>query len=529
MSLIANTSNRFRWAVCQLDVIQRLKGERHVVQKALKDLPKTLDETYDRLLLILPEEDHQFIHHTLQLILYHNNLYGGNIDGGVPWAILIRGVERSIARLSSKQSDCFYDHETLRELCGCLVNVTHEESEFNGVLAGTHHEMLIPPVHNALTVSFAHYTVHEYLRSNRISKSSTAYVTSFKEDLEQHFMEMMFAESLQIGTTERRDWSVTQSYQRGVVEELERYFMTYCVVSALYSLRGWSALISRHDTLSELAIDLLDPSKAHFGSLETAVKSLEKLTYSFETNRTHRVWDLIWVSEPSSSDAAHLLTLSFLASDSPEYLLLAEKFLHGKNNKNFLTTRLTFNMPLMDEIYNFDGSIVEFFAQVAFDATGVFRLLLENGTGLFDPSVILLLFIGCHQDHPNCDCSNYCLLERLLELGADPNINGCWVTPLQIAVQCCDLTAISILLEAGADPNPVKNSDGIAWQLGTLTSRYNRLHGASPLYIHRNSDPWDMADIEFWKEGLDPTKVYSEKEQIEAILLQHGAEEYLMT
>ena len=83
--LTANASDRFRWAVYQLDVIHRLKGERYVVQKALKDLPKTLDETYDRVLLTLPEEDQQFVHHALQLILYHNNLYGGVIEGGIPW------------------------------------------------------------------------------------------------------------------------------------------------------------------------------------------------------------------------------------------------------------------------------------------------------------------------------------------------------------------------------------------------------------------------------------------------------------
>ncbi|RKK71217.1 hypothetical protein BFJ69_g11161 [Fusarium oxysporum] len=53
----------FRWAFCQLHELQRLKGERHVVSKALERLPKDLDETYDRVLLRIPQEDWQFVSH----------------------------------------------------------------------------------------------------------------------------------------------------------------------------------------------------------------------------------------------------------------------------------------------------------------------------------------------------------------------------------------------------------------------------------------------------------------------------------
>ncbi|MCJ1452480.1 hypothetical protein MMC28_002823 [Mycoblastus sanguinarius] len=55
----------FRWAVCQIDVLQRLKCERGVFKKALGNLPKTLDEMYDRILLTIPEEEQLFVHHAL--------------------------------------------------------------------------------------------------------------------------------------------------------------------------------------------------------------------------------------------------------------------------------------------------------------------------------------------------------------------------------------------------------------------------------------------------------------------------------
>ena len=511
--LTANKMNRFRWAVCQLDVLQRLKGERHIVQNALKDLPKTLDETYDRLLLTLPEEDHQFVHHTIQLILYHSKLYGGSkVDGGIPCAVLIKGVERSLAGLNSNHNDRFYNHETLRELCGCLINVTQEYSEFDNVLAGNYSEMETRPKHEVLTVSFAHYTVHEYLNSNRTSKTSTAYVTSCKEDLEQTYLQMMFAESLQLGPGGRWDYSAAPRYHCDVLEALEGYFLNYCMVSALYSLRRWSARISRHDTLSKLAIVLLDPSKAHIHFLESAARHLDDLLTPPWIENLH-FWNVIWDSRPSNTDAAHLLHILLLAWEKPECLPLAENFLQSKNNKNFLTARLTFRMS--ESIYRFDGSIIEIFAQAAFQASHIFGLLLEHGTGLFDPSAILLRSIGCHQDHPKHDCSSYCLLERLLELGADPNMTGCWVTPLQIAVKCYDLKAVTSLLEAGANPNPIEQSNGIAWKHGTHMSRYNYLHGVSPLYIFRR----------YTHTGL-VRETRMDSKRIEAILLQYKAEEY---
>ena len=493
----------------------------------MKTLPKTLDETYDRVLLKLTEEEHQFVHHTLQLILYHNNLYSGKSYGSIPCAVLIKGVETSLAGVTSSQSDRFYDHETLRELCGCLINVTSEHTTFNDKSMKPFGEKEARFKLDDLTVSFAHYTVREYLGSNRISKISTAYVTSCKEDLKQHFMRMMFSEALQITLNEEGRNNNRRYY------EVEDQFTTYCVASTLYSLRNCSAEIIQHVTLSGLAIDLLNPFKAHFRSLKIIAGSLAIFSYLDLGwwSRKARFWDLAWRRQESTNvDAIHLLNLSLLAYISPEYVLLARRFLHSKNNKDVLTARLTFGISSsrLPCVYNFDESIIEVFAQLGLEGLHIFRLLLELGMGLFDPSKILLLFSGCHQCYSNYDCNSHCLVERLLELGADPNTNRSWVSPLQIAVSCFDFIAISLLLEAGADPNPVENSDGIAWKDDTLMGRFNRLHGASPLYIHRHHG---LFNIETWavqgEDTMDERR--GDSEQIEAILLRYGARSYRNT
>ena len=514
--LITDTQNRFRWAVCQIDALRRLKCERDVVQKALANLPKTLDETYDRIFLSIPEEERLFVHHALQWIYYHNELYGGE---GIPCTILLQGVGKSTAGLTANQNERFYDKETLRELCGCLVNITLEDST----------DVSVKIYHTTLTVSFAHYTVREYLDSTRISKNSTVYLTACKENLRQNFMEITFSEAHHIEQNELWERRTASSDGWDVVEAVGGDFKVYCVVSALLLLHEWPREISQQDTLCTLAIGLLDPSKPHFQILNDVAWHIE-VSMNFFSDRDWfgegHFWNVLWNPYPSDSDAVHLLNLLHLAHLSSGCLALAKKFLQGKETKDFLQTRLTFTKEVWDvvsesdtEDYIFDGSIIEVFAQLAFYWADVFKLLLEYGTGLFDPSRVLLLFIGSHDHNLKEDCDGYCPAERLLELGADPNVIGHQVTPLQIAVVSWDFESVSMLLKAGADPNDTGKGDGVFWEKGTLMSRFNHLHNASPLYICRN----------FECIFRDAIKREKEKDlgKIEAILLQYGAEAFL--
>jgi len=493
-----------------------LKCERVVVKKALANLPKTLDETYDRIFLTIPEEEHLFVHHALQWIYYHNELYNGE---GIPCAVLLQGVGKSTAGLTANQNERFYDNETLRELCGCLINITLENSI--GVLADLHH--------TTLAVSFAHYTVREYLDSTRISKSSTAYFTACKENLKQNFMEITFSEAQHIEPNELWEWGTASNDTCDVVDAVEGDFNSYCVVSALHSLRMWPREISQQDTLCTLAIDLLDPSKPHFQILNAAAWHIDDSINSFSDRdwfSESQFWRVIWDPDSSDTDAVHLLNLLLLAHGSSDCLALAKKFLQGKDTKDFLQARLTFTKEVWFvvsdddmEDYIFDGSIIEVVAQFAVDEVDGFKLLLEYGTGLFDPSKVLLLFIGVHYHNLKYDCDGYCPAQRLLGLGADPNMIGYQVTPLQIAVVSWDFEGVSTLLNAGADPNDTGNSDGIVWEKDTLLSRFNHLHNASPLYICRN----------FECKSTHKREREKNLKMIEATLLQYGAEAFLRT
>ena len=96
--------------MCQIDVLRRLKCERDNVKKALKSLPKTLDETYEMILLAIPHEDLVVVSHILQWISYHNKLYHGQ---GIPCEVLIQAVGKSTAELTTDGLERFYDNDVL--------------------------------------------------------------------------------------------------------------------------------------------------------------------------------------------------------------------------------------------------------------------------------------------------------------------------------------------------------------------------------------------------------------------------------
>ena len=499
--------------MCQISVLRRLKCDRDVVKKALANLPKTLDETYDRIFIAIPEEERLFVHHALQWISYHNELYGVE---GIPCAVLLQAMGKSTVRLTANQFERFYDRETLRELCGCLINITEQDlTRYSGM------------EHTTLAVSFAHYTVREYLDSTRISNNSPVYLTACKENLRQNFMEIIFSEAHHIEQNEL--WETDSVDSIDVVNAVKEDFNGYSVVSALLSLRKWPCEISQQPTLFTLVVALLNPSKSNFWILSAAARHIEAHMMSFSDRgwfSEAQFWNVKWDPCPSDTDAAQLVNLLLMVNISSNSLVLAKKFLQGKDTKNFISTRLNFTKPHWDvslagetKEFIFDGSVMEVFAQLASTMTGVFKVLLEYGTGLFDPSKVLLLFVGNHYHNTNFGCSGSCLAERLLELGADPNVTGYQVTPLQIAVLCRDFEGVSTLLNAGADPNNTGDGDGIRWEQNTLMSRFNHLHNASPLHIYRN-----------FKSITIPFLIGKRKEnslKIEEILLQYGAEAFL--
>ena len=60
--------NRFRWVHCQLETLRKCRTT-GALSYALTQLPKNLDETYDRILNNISEDDRTIAHRVLQLLV----------------------------------------------------------------------------------------------------------------------------------------------------------------------------------------------------------------------------------------------------------------------------------------------------------------------------------------------------------------------------------------------------------------------------------------------------------------------------
>ena len=144
------THTRFRWGVCQLDAIGECRKISHL-RDTLKSLPKTLDETYDRILRNIPEQYIQDVSRILQCLMCSF------------YPLAIEEVADIIP--VNPEVEPYYDPENrLREprdllsICSGLVSVVPSK---RWAPAAPDFEMSIEQLR------LSHYSVREYLVSNR--------------------------------------------------------------------------------------------------------------------------------------------------------------------------------------------------------------------------------------------------------------------------------------------------------------------------------------------------------------------------
>lgn len=119
---------------------------------AISNLPRTLDETYERIFQLIPEEDQEFVKLALGFICSNNDLRPLPIMAKV----LLEAISFNLHSPDDSENGdvSFYTHDTLQDRCGCLISLTsNDQKEY---------------------VSLAHYTVKEFLYSDRITRSTAA-------------------------------------------------------------------------------------------------------------------------------------------------------------------------------------------------------------------------------------------------------------------------------------------------------------------------------------------------------------------
>jgi hypothetical protein len=494
--------------------LKNLKCEHTVVRRALKNLPKTLDETYERIFLSIPQEQRIFIHHMFRWMAYF-------VERGStpPWTLLVEAARTTAAKFDVNVNDIHYDILTIQELCGGLISFRrHSEGQFS------------LRAHLAVRIYFAHYTVREYLASKRIADGPVSHFAICSDKLHEEIWRAMFLHLLAIPADDFDAFRFESLAPFG----LEDDFTIFCVKETWKMLINPPSQLLSDVTLFNLSVSLLDVSKPHFAAF------CSLLDVHFRGNgilQNEIFWNVHWIHPPIRVEASIFLNQLLTSAHGSGAFELAEKYLRTTDKKVLFQTNLDFRAQSnidaafvwrrkFPKFLRFNGTIVDFIAQVPGSRfRGQLKMLLKHGEGLYDRSKGLLSAVVSHLDH--CDhegdatpCSGFCPLRYLIEAGADPNGTGYHTRPLQITVHKQDYEGTKALLEAGANPNYSGDPNGVAWEEGMILAEFNRLHKTRPLLICQTQP----SDDGYALRG-DEKAVYH---RIRLLLLSYGADELRM-
>jgi hypothetical protein len=508
--LSTGAKGMFRWAVCQLDILRRLSTV-SCIRMALRDLPGTLDETYYRIFSYVSKEDWPFLRHVLHMICSHDELHE---DMRLSSKLIVSAFPFMAEHEPGSvfTFDHFYNSDLLKEICGCLVTFGQDDKLFKE------------------TAILAHYTVREFLESDRISTGPAGYFFLQQERAEKNFIVSAFQQALTIESYDQtgssnEEWE--NNYQIALFNSqvnIDNYFL----FSAIRALYFRPALISDDEKLTALVYDFVNPTLPNFRQRIEAIK-----TIIFDTDEPdgmfkgswnqRRFWDLKWILIPSEPRIAVLAQLLWLGSPAEK---LAEKLLTLIDHHDLTRTQLSFLVTEYDSFtelqtdFEFNGNIIEVFAEAnrCLDPGVEAMKFLCKWAIDFDPTTTLVSFISSHY-YIYMSCKPRCVVDWLLGHGADPNPKGYRVTPLQIAVASWDYHGVESLLAAGADPNNIGDADGLKWGDNTVKGRFfDRFCGHSPLYIFRHPE---IAGLEWGEEFLEFRE--DERPGIEHLLLSFNA------
>jgi hypothetical protein len=487
-SLSVKAKGMFRWAVCQLDILRRLHHQSKIRQ-AIKSLPKDLDETYERIFSYIADEEKELVRHALNWVCFHDFFWKGEVP--LPAKTLIDAYI-ALSKGQPSSDDFLHDFETLRDSCGCLVSFTLNKED------------------QSYLANIAHYTVREFLQSNR---SSTTTWLSIKPNVSYRLIldfVMEYAITSEPLDIPEKGYAVSP-LDLGSNSSLQEY----CLATSVRSLRDHEELVN-----PGLAFRFLDPLEAHFEALHKAVLELERVYRTEILSSTYPCsgfWNVEWDGSTKSSKTAILANLLLM-----KCFALAKYFIQDLDIMSVLQETLF-------------GSLAEFYLSVVHQWEGKFACNLVDLMAVYELDGTMLDFfqreahgLVCYTDllpyympghlYYEAECGDSCVLPRLLQLGADPDPKGFQVTPLQIAVFMRDVVGVRMLLEAGADANNIGNKRGIEWHAETsVLGIYQRLHGFTPLYILRHLE----AHVSVRLRGR--TTVEEVTTGIERLLLNHGA------
>lgn len=509
-ALSTGAQGMFRWAVCQVDILRLLKGDRAVIQKALKNLPTSLYDTYDRILLSIDAHERLYVLHAL---LWTCNSQHTDWKCHIPTTTLSLAALKSASHFDLSYNERFYDFSILEELLGCLIRVNDLEYP---------------------RAMLAHYTVKEYLdapaRSNVLMGISSVPMSLIRDNI----FEVMLEEVLNLEASSVKSHDISQ-------------IELFCAITVSNRLNQYRIYEQLNDKCISLIVDCLDPSRPHYRHLRSI--GTVRVGWRHFIRKCGPLFSFIAFAENCGAaarenlEAIHFLSLYFLWWDCSDITArkLTQVMLAKKEAQDFLKSRLSVRARGRPTIPGswFVGTVSDFILSYggAWGKSLLHRMdYLKDvmGVEFIDTSYLILT----HKLRRHCclEPEAECETKRRLKTGSDPNFLRHSFTLLQLATSLRDFECVEMLLQAGADPNALGEakrawdgtdpeytraqqfSDNIVCMLSSLSEL---LTGVSPLIICRyfTQFAWDQEDRRNLHTSLEADN------GVEELLLSYGAVE----
>jgi len=154
-TLSEKADGMFRWVYCQLDFLRRCLPQR--IRHALKELPETLDETYERTLQRIDNANWDFAHRLFQCV-----------------AVASRPL-----RVGELAEFFAFDFDSYGRFIPQIEEGWRLENPRDAVLSTCSSLLVVVNVDDSQVIQFPHYSVKEFLTSKRIANAEDT-VSRFK-------------------------------------------------------------------------------------------------------------------------------------------------------------------------------------------------------------------------------------------------------------------------------------------------------------------------------------------------------------
>jgi hypothetical protein len=203
--LVSRADGMFRWVQCQLDGLRKIRTHREL-DHAIRTLPVDLFETYDRALNRIPEQDHDHV------ICIFKWLVGSQRPLNLQE--LAEAIAIDPCKLQLDPADRFMDPEEILELCGSLITVQPD-----GIIA------------------LAHFSVREYLLSDRLAKDTSGLVKFALKEISarQYVSQCLLTYNFAIGTH-------IQELNDNILDETRFPLLQYTMVASTKQFKDFETM-----------------------------------------------------------------------------------------------------------------------------------------------------------------------------------------------------------------------------------------------------------------------------------------------